>query len=190
MSVLPLVILPDDRLFLCSEEVRKSDFGDELKRLTDDMFDTMYANSGIGLAAVQVGVHKRIFVVEVGKSSTRYPKSASRDDEAVDDYLASSGGPMVIINPQVIDMSKELVGMEEGCLSIPNHRETVKRPERVTMKYLDLNGREHILKAKGLLSRCLQHELDHLNGAVFLGHLSKFKRDMIMEKVRKTRRAN
>ncbi|MGN7678693.1 MAG: peptide deformylase [Anaplasma sp.] len=190
MSVLPLVILPDDRLFLCSEEVRQSDFGDELKRLTDDMFDTMYANSGIGLAAVQVGVHKRIFVVETGNSSARYPQYTLQDDAAEDEYLASSEGPMVIINPQVIEMSKELVEMEEGCLSIPNQRETVKRPERVTMKYLDLDGEEHTLKARGLLSRCLQHELDHLNGAVFLGHLSKFKRDMIMEKVRKARRAD
>ncbi|ABD43563.1 peptide deformylase [Anaplasma phagocytophilum] len=180
MSVRPLVVLPDSRLFLCSEEVRETDFCEKFNSLVEDMFDTMYAEQGIGLAAVQVGVHKRIFVIDLG------PKTEESSEIADDpDGYHSTCGPMVVINPEIVEKSVDLVSMEEGCLSVPDQRELVVRPERIVMQYTDLHGKRKILKAQGLLSRCLQHEIDHLNGTVFLKHISKLKRDLVMQKMRK-----
>ncbi|MCU7611148.1 peptide deformylase [Anaplasma capra] len=184
MPVLPLVTLPDSRLFLCSEEVDVAGFDAQLKTLADSMFETMYANKGIGLAAVQVGIHKRIFVVDLEYGTDRYeiPKDSGSG------AYRTTCGPTVVINPVIVGASEELVEMEEGCLSVPDQREVVVRPERVIMEYVDLHGKKMLMKAEGLLARCLQHELDHLNGVVFLKHISKFKRDMVMEKIRKASR--
>ncbi|WP_249548901.1 peptide deformylase [Anaplasma phagocytophilum] len=181
MSVRPLVVLPDSRLFLCSEEVQETDFCEKFNSLIEDMFDTMYAEQGIGLAAVQVGVHKRIFVVDLGPKAEESSETVDYDS----DGYHSTCGPMVVINPEIIERSTELISMEEGCLSVPNQRELVVRPERVVMQYTDLHGKRKILKAQGLLSRCLQHEIDHLNGTVFIKHISKLKRDLVMQKMRK-----
>ncbi|WP_041651356.1 peptide deformylase [Anaplasma centrale] len=183
MSVLPLVTLPDSRLSLCSEEVHADDFGQQLETLANDMLDTMYHNKGIGLAAVQVGVHKRIFVVDLEYGSDRY--EVPRDDGAGE--FRATCGPTVVVNPVIVEESERLVAMEEGCLSVPDYRETVRRPESIVVQYVDLNRRQKYIKACGLLARCLQHELDHLNGVVFLQRISKLKRDMVMEKIRRTR---
>lgn len=187
MSIRPLVVLPDSRLFLCSEEVQESDSREELDELITDMFDTMYANQGIGLAAVQIGVHKRVFVVDLSDKNAagknRYPETSGSDNSA-DGYL-SECADMVIINPRIIEKSPEIVAMDEGCLSVPEERECVTRPERVAIEYTDRSGERRVLRAKGLLARCLQHEIDHLNGTVFLKHISKFKRDLVMEKMKK-----
>ncbi|WP_338022648.1 peptide deformylase [Anaplasma platys] len=183
----PLVVLPDSRLFLCSEEVQKTDPREELDALVTDMFDTMYANHGIGLAAVQIGVHKRVFVIDL---SDRNPEGRARyneelgDGDVHDGYVSECAG-LVIINPIIIEESQDNVAMEEGCLSVPEERESVTRPERIVLEYTDQNGAKKVLRAKGLLARCLQHEIDHLNGTVFLKHISKFKRDLVMEKMKK-----
>lgn len=183
MSVRPLVVLPDSRLFLCSEEVREEDFGNKLDLLVSDMFETMYSSRGIGLAAVQIGVHKRLFIVDLNVN-TRY--RVSGDAEREDDVYLSSCGPTVIVNPEIVERSGDMVVMEEGCLSVPRDRlESVVRPERVVMQYTDQSGERKVIRAKGLLARCLQHEMDHLDGVVFLNHLSKLKRDLVMAEMRK-----
>ena len=181
MAVLPLLTLPDSRLSLCSEEVRAADFGQQLEALANNMLETMYHNKGIGLAAVQVGVHKRICVIDLEYGSDRYEVP---EDDGVGEYRATCSST-VIVNPVVIEESEQLVTMEEGCLSVPGHREIVRRPERIVVQYTDLNKQTKYMKACGLLARCLQHELDHLNGVVFLQRISKLKRDMIMEKIRR-----
>lgn len=187
MSIRPLVVLPDSRLFLCSEEVQDTDSREELDTLITDMFDTMYANQGIGLAAVQIGVHKRVFVVDLSDRNQtgkdRYPEASSYDPSE-GGYLSECAA-MVIINPRIKEESTEIVSMEEGCLSVPEERECVTRPERIVLEYVDRSGEKKVLRAKGLLARCLQHEIDHLNGTVFLKHISKFKRDLVMEKMKK-----
>ena len=183
MSVRPLVVLPDSRLFLCSEEVREEDFGDKICSLVSDMFDTMYSSRGIGLAAVQIGVHKRLFVIDLNVN-TRY--QVSDGDAREKDGYVSSCGPTVVINPEIVERSGEMVVMEEGCLSVPRNRlESVIRPKRIVMRYTDQNGKRETIRAQGLLARCLQHEIDHLDGVVFLKHLSKLKRDLVMAEMRK-----
>ncbi|MDB1135458.1 peptide deformylase [Candidatus Anaplasma sp. TIGMIC] len=181
MSVRPVVVLPDSSLYLCSEEVSEADFGDGFKELIDDMFDTMYAEHGIGLAAVQIGVHKRVFIVDL---SDRSGNTSECDESDADGYLTACG-PRVFINPKIVERSGDLVAMEEGCLSIPGQREWVVRHERVAVQFLDQSGQNSVLRAGGLLARCLQHEMDHLDGVVFLKHVSKLKRDLVMKKLKK-----
>lgn len=167
MAILPLVIAPDERLNLPSKPVEVVD--DAVRTLLDDMLDTMYANQGIGLAAVQVGVHLRCVVVDI----------AVRD-----------GGrePLKFINPEIIRKSDELSVYQEGCLSFPDQYSDVKRPATVTIKYLDENGAEKTMEADDILATCLQHEIDHTNGVVFVDHISLMKRDMIMRKLKKAKR--
>ena len=183
MSVLPIVTVPDKRLSLCSEEVREVD--QSVKKLVDDMFETMHVNKGIGLAAVQVGIHRRILVVDV-------PEEFRETDDITSQMEGYElcGGPYCIINPKIVDASQEKVKLREGCLSVPDYLDYVVRPQYVTVQYLDYNGNECIMKAQGWLARCLEHEIDHLNGIVFLKYLSKFKRDFAVEKVKKMRKSN
>jgi peptide deformylase len=163
MAILPLVIAPDSRLKIKSFPVEQVD--DALRKLMDDMLETMYHNEGIGLAAVQVGVHKRVLVMDLqenGKLNPRY-----------------------VVNPEIIESSDMLAEYAEGCLSFPGGRGKVVRPERVTVKYLDYHGKPQTIACEGLLATCIQHEIDHLNGIVFIDHLSRMKRDMVMKKVEK-----
>nr|3U04_A Chain A, Peptide deformylase 1 [Ehrlichia chaffeensis str. Arkansas] len=186
MSVLSIVTVPDKRLSLCSEEVEKVD--QSIRKLVDDMFETMHANQGLGLAAVQVGVHKRILVMNVPEEF-----EDSEDIENVEDKIEGYelyGGPYCIINPKIVDISQEKVKLKEGCLSVPGYFDYIVRPQRIAVQYLDYNGNECIIKAQGWLARCLQHEIDHLNGTVFLKYLSKFKRDFAIEKVKKKERTD
>lgn len=164
MSVRSLVILPDTQLRLISRPVEGAD--KDIRRLMEDMFETMYDAPGIGLAAIQVGVPLRAVTVDVSK----------REDKQE---------PMALLNPEITWRSDELREMEEGCLSIPEYYEVVERPDRVRVKYRDLDFKEHEIEADGILATCLQHEIDHLNGVLFIDHLSRLKRDRVMKKFTK-----
>jgi peptide deformylase len=164
MALRDILILPDKRLRLVSKPVAKID--EEVRTLVEDMFETMYKAPGIGLAAIQVGVPLRLVVTDLSK----------RDDK---------GEPKVFVNPEILWSSDQPATYEEGCLSIPEIHEDVVRPERVKFKYLDLAGRPHEEEAEGLLATCVQHEVDHLNGVLFIDHISKLKRDRIVKKFTK-----
>jgi peptide deformylase len=175
MAILPLVIAPDPRLKVPSEPVKKVD--DSIRKLMDDMLETMYASGGIGLAAVQVGVHKRILVMDIEHGSARYPGTEGGDKK-----------PIFMVNPEIVKESEEENTYEEGCLSFPGQYADVVRPKRVTIKYLDYDGKSQTLEADELFSTCVQHEIDHLNGVVFVDHISRLKRQMIMKKLEKSKK--
>lgn len=167
MAVLPLVIAPDPRLNSPSAKVGQVD--DSIRALLNDMLDTMYANEGIGLAAVQVGVLKKLIVVDVG----------IRDGKPT---------PMKFVNPEILSTSDQRASYNEGCLSFPDQFSEVVRPASITVRYLDENGKEHTIEATDILATCLQHEIDHTNGIVFVDHISSLKRDMILRKLKKAKR--
>lgn len=175
MAILPLVIAPDERLNHPSAPV--AHVTDDTRKLADDMLDTMYANHGIGLAAVQVGVHQRIIVVDVEWRS---------DGECHGHH--EPGNPIVFINPEIIANSYEQSRYNEGCLSFPDNYSEVERPKSVTVRYLDLEGNAQQMLCDGLLGTCIQHEIDHINGVVFVDHISSLKRDMILRKLRKAKK--
>ena len=164
MALREIIILPDKRLRLVSEPAQAID--PELRRLVDDMFETMYEAPGIGLAAIQIGVPKRVIVMDLAKKDD--PKE-----------------PRVFVNPQVLWRSDEKNVYEEGCLSIPEFYEEVERPAKVRVKFLDATGAEQELEASGLMATCLQHEIDHLDGVLFIDHISKLKRDRVIKKFAK-----
>jgi peptide deformylase len=164
MALREIIILPDKRLRLVSEPAQAID--PELRRLVDDMFETMYEAPGIGLAAIQIGVAKRVIVMDLAKKDD--PKE-----------------PRVFVNPQVLWRSDEKSLYEEGCLSIPEFYEEVERPAKVRVKFLDVTGAEQELEASGLMATCLQHEIDHLDGVLFIDHISKLKRDRVIKKFAK-----
>jgi peptide deformylase len=164
MAVREIIKLPDKRLRLVSEPVKKIDAA--IRKLVDDMFETMYKAPGIGLAAIQVGIAKRVITLDLSKKE--------------DDHE-----PQVFINPEITWRSEERAKFEEGCLSIPDYYEEVERPAEVKVRYLDGSGKKHEIDAKGLLATCLQHEIDHTNGVLFIDHLSKLKRDRVIKKFAK-----
>jgi peptide deformylase len=163
MSIRPILLIPDPVLRQHCAPVEAIDA--EVRRLVDDMFETMYDAPGVGLAAIQIGVPKRIAVVDV----------AGKDEEP---------RPIALVNPEIVAASEELAAYEEGCLSIPEFYEEVVRPARCRVRYLDLEGRTQELDADGLLAVCVQHEIDHLDGKLFIDHLSRLKRDLIVRKFR------
>ena len=164
MAKKQILTIPDPLLRKVSEPV--TSVNTEVKNLMDDMLETMYAAPGIGLAAVQVGVLKRIIVIDL-----------SKDGEKKD--------PLFIVNPQITFKSDELISYEEGCLSIPNQFAEVKRPSTCKVNFLDYNGKKREINADGLLATCIQHEVDHLNGVLFIDHLSKLKKNIIIKKTKK-----
>jgi peptide deformylase len=164
MAVRDILILPDKRLRLLSKPVAKIDAA--TKQLVEDMFDTMYDAPGIGLAAIQIGEPRRIVTMDLAKKDE--PKE-----------------PQVFINPELISHSDDKNIHEEGCLSIPEYYEEVERPASVQVRYLDLDGKQHEIEAEGLLATCIQHEIDHLNGVLFIDHISKLKRDRVIKKFTK-----
>jgi peptide deformylase len=168
MAVREIIKLPDKRLRLVSEPVKRIDAG--IRKLVDDMFETMYAAPGIGLAAIQVGVAKRVTTLDLSKK-----------EEAQE--------PRVFINPEITWASKEKAIHEEGCLSIPEYYEEVERPVQVKVRYLDLDGKAHEIEVDGLFATCLQHEIDHINGVLFIDHISKLKRDRVIKKFSKAAKA-
>ena len=164
MALLEILHYPDKRLRTVAEPVDKVD--DSIRKLVDDMFETMYAAPGIGLAATQVNVHKRVLVMDL---------SEDRNE------------PLCLINPEILS-SEGVEQTEEGCLSVPDIFETVERAERITVRALDRDGREFTLEADGLLAVCIQHEMDHLQGNLFVDYLSPLKQMRVKKKIQKARR--
>jgi peptide deformylase len=172
MALLPIVEVPDPRLRQISSPVETVD--DEVRALVSDMFETMYAAPGIGLAAVQVGVAKRILVIDLQEPE-------EEGGEPVRD-------PRVFINPEILQASDEEVPYTEGCLSVPDQYAEVDRPDRIRARWLDLDGQVQEQAIEGLLATCLQHEMDHLDGILFIDHLSRLKREMILKRLAKQRK--
>ncbi|WP_430258152.1 peptide deformylase [Neorhizobium sp. IRS_2294] len=168
MTIKPLIILPDPLLRQVSKPFERVD--DALLKLADDMLETMYDAPGIGLAGIQIGVARRILVVDVSRE----------EDEK---------NPIVVINPEIIRSSDERSVYEEGCLSIPEYYAEVERPASVTVKHLGRDGKEHVIEADGLLATCLQHEIDHLDGVLFIDHISRLKREMVVKRFTKAAKA-
>ena len=164
MAIREILTAPDPRLRQISQPVDQVD--DALRALMDDMLETMYDAPGIGLAAIQVGVPKRVIVMDL-----------AREGEEPE--------PRYFVNPEIVNPSAETSPYEEGCLSVPAFYEEVERPAQCTVRFLDYDGKEQILEAEGLLAVCIQHEMDHLEGILFIDHLSRLKRDRILKKLKK-----
>ena len=167
MSKKKIIIEPDPILRKKSENLEKVD--DDLKKLMDDMLETMYEAPGIGLAAVQIGILKRLIVVDISKEDKKK-------------------NPLFLINPKITHTSKKVSVYEEGCLSLPGFFAEIERPSECHIDFIDYHGKEKSLKASGLLSTCIQHEVDHLNGILFIDYLSKLKKDMIIKKLIKQKK--
>ena len=172
MAILPILEVPDPRLRQISTPVEKVD--DEVRALISDMFETMYAAPGIGLAAIQVGVPKRILVIDL--------------QEEEDEEGQPIPDPRIFINPEILETSQQQIPYNEGCLSVPDMYAEVDRPDRIRARWLDEHGSAHEQEIEGLLATCLQHEMDHLNGVLFIDHLSRLKREMLLRKLAKLRR--
>ena len=164
MTIKTILTEPNKALRQISERVEK--FGDEEKKLMDDMLETMYAANGIGLAAIQIGVPKRIIVMDISKDKNN--KQA-----------------MYFVNPVIKEKNPEKLIYEEGCLSVPNQFAEISRPRGCEVEYLDYDGKKQLLKAQGLLATCIQHEIDHLEGILFIDYLSKLKKSIIIKKLSK-----
>ena len=164
MSVKKILIEPNKVLRQVSKSVDK--VGDEERALMDDMLDTMYNAPGIGLAAIQIGVPKRIIVMDIGRDGNKKE-------------------PRYFVNPVIKNKNEEKVKYEEGCLSVPDQFAEIERPNTCEVEYLDYDGKKQILKADGLLATCIQHEMDHLEGILFIDYLSKLKKSMIIKKLSK-----
>ena len=173
MAVLPIVEVPDPRLRLVSQPVTEVD--DIARQLVADMIETMYAAHGIGLAAIQIGVASRVLVIDL-------QEERDAEDQAI-------RAPRAYINPEILSVSDELSTYNEGCLSIPEQYAEVSRPARCRVRWLDEQGQGHESEFDGLLATCMQHEIDHLNGVLFVDHISRLKRDMVMKKLAKQRKA-
>jgi len=168
MASREIIILPDKQLRLVSKPIEK--VTPEIRKLAEDMFETMYDAPGIGLAAIQVAQPLRLITMDLAKPDENGPAERK---------------PRVFINPEILSKSEELSVYEEGCLSIPEYYEEVERPARVRVRFTDLDGNVHEEDAEGLYATCIQHEIDHLNGVLFIDYLSKLKRDRVQKKFSK-----
>jgi peptide deformylase len=168
MALLPIITAPDPRLKIKARRVAAVD--DEVRQLMDDMLETMRKSIGIGLAAPQVGIAKRVIVVDVAREGEK-PQ------------------PMMLANPEILWRSEELTTGSEGCLSLPEHYAEVTRPDKIRLRYLDYQNEFREIEASGLLATCLQHEIDHLDGVLFVDHISMVKRGMILRKLAKLKRS-
>ncbi len=167
MAIRPILTAPDPRLQAVSTDVEA--VTDEIRALIADMADSMYQAQGIGLAAIQIGVPKRVLVIDL-------------------DQKEGEKNPVAYINPKITWASDEMAVYEEGCLSVPEIWDDVERPARIKAEYLDSNGNKQTLEADGLLATCLQHEMDHLNGVLFIDHLSRLKKSMAIKKLTKAKK--
>lgn len=172
MSLLPIITLPDPILRQKSTPVERVD--DELRRTLDDMLETMYDAPGVGLAANQVNIAKRFLVVD-----------AANNDEEADEEARN---PLCLINPEIVSRSETMRSYEEGCLSLPDVRVEIERPDAITVRYLDRDGKEQELEAEGFLATVIQHEVDHLDGRLIIDFLSSLRRDMIVRRFKKLAR--
>jgi len=167
MTVRPILTAPDQRLQAVSTDVES--VNSEIRKLVEDMAESMYAADGIGLAAVQIGVPKRIIVIDLDQKEGRK-------------------NPRAFVNPKILWASEERAVFEEGCLSVPEIWDDVERPASIRAEYLDRDGNKQILEADGMLATCLQHEMDHLNGVLFIDHLSRLKRSIAIRKLTKAKK--
>jgi len=167
MTVRPIITAPDPRLQAVSTDVEKVD--EDIRKLIDDMADSMYEADGIGLAAVQIGVAKRVIVIDL-------------------DQKEGKKNPRAFINPKITWASDEMAVFEEGCLSVPEIWDDVERPARIKAEYLDLDGKKIEIEADGMLATCLQHEMDHLEGVLFIDHFSRLKRSIALRKLAKAKK--
>ena len=172
MAVHKIVEIPDPRLRTISTPVAEVD--DDVRALIDDMFDTMYASRGIGLAAIQIGIAKRILVIDL--------QEEDEDGKPVRE-------PRVFINPEIVETADDSNIYNEGCLSVPDQYAEVERPATCRVRWLDETGAAHDAQLEGLLATCIQHEMDHLEGIIFIDHLSRLKREMVLKKLAKQRKA-
>ena len=163
MTIKTIITEPNEILRQVSKPVQT--VGNEERKLMDDMLETMYAANGIGLAAIQIGIPKRIIVMDISKDGKK--------------------NPMYFVNPRIKNKDKEKITYEEGCLSVPDYFAEVDRPKYCEVEYLDYNGESKVLEADGLLATCIQHEMDHLEGILFIDYLSKLKKTMIVKKLSK-----
>ena len=167
MTVKRILTIPEP--LLRKKSSRVEEVNNDIQKLMNDMLETMYKAPGIGLAAIQIGVPKRVVVIDISKEENKKK-------------------PMYFVNPEVTWKSDVNAIYEEGCLSIPNQFAKIERPEKCKVKFLDFNGKEKEIKAEGLLATCIQHEIDHLNGVLFIDYLSKLKKDIIIKKLSKNKK--
>mgnify|MGYP001160808523 CR=1 FL=1 len=168
MAIRKILTEPDP--FLRQKSLNVDLVDDSIRLLMDDMLETMYAAPGIGLAAIQVGIPKRVIVIDLVREGQKQQ-------------------PMYFVNPEIVSSSKNDATYEEGCLSVPNQFAEIDRPDKCKVKYLDYSGKEQILEAEGLLATCIQHEMDHLEGILFIDYLSKLKKNMIIKKLSKQKKS-
>ena len=168
MAIREIIILPDKQLRLVSKKIEK--VTPQIRQLADDMFETMYDAPGIGLAAIQVAEPVRLITMDLAKKNEEGEVNPQ---------------PRVFINPEILSSSEEVSVYEEGCLSIPEYYEEIERPTKVRVRFTDLDGKVHEEDAEGLFATCIQHEIDHLNGILFIDYLSKLKRDRVQKKFSK-----
>ena len=202
MTIRPIIEVPDPRLKTISEPV--AEVSDATRALMDDMLETMYHANGIGLAAIQVGVAERIIVMDISPSyreddaaetevETEVEAEDDKDDEEAAEArrwrdLLKDEKPRFFVNPEIIWTADETRNYQEGCLSVPGFYDDVERPAQCTLRFLDYDGARQEIDCDGLLATCIQHEMDHLNGIVFLDHLSRLKRQMVIKKLQKAER--
>jgi peptide deformylase len=180
MAIRPILEVPDPRLKTVSTPVET--FDDDLRTLVADMFETMYDAPGIGLAAIQVGVPKRVLVIDLQDGGVPPSAEGGEEPEPVKN-------PRVFINPEILDPSDEYTLYNEGCLSVPDQYADVERPSTIRARWQDLDGKVHEEAMDGLMATCLQHEMDHLEGILFIDHLSRLKRQMVLKRLEKLRKA-
>ena len=187
MAIRPILEVPDPRLKTVSQPVET--FDDELRTLVEDMFETMYAAPGIGLAAIQVGVPKRVLVIDLQEPDENAQPEDCHVEACDHDHQTVKRNPRVFVNPEILDPSDEHSIYQEGCLSVPEIFAEVERPATIRARWQDLDGNVHEEAMEGLMATCLQHEMDHLEGILFIDHLSRLKRQMALKKLEKLRKA-
>lgn len=186
MAILPILEVPDPRLKQVSVPV--DNFDDQLKILVADMFETMYDAPGIGLAAIQVGIPLRVLVIDLQPEDPDAEPEPCNHDGHHHHHQPTKKEPRIFINPEILDPSEEYSVYQEGCLSVPDIYADVERPARIRARWQDLDGNFHEEAMEGLMATCLQHEIDHLEGVVFIDHLSRLKRQMALKKLEKLRK--
>ena len=189
MAIREILEVPDPRLKVVSTPVEPHEFNADLRTLVEDMFETMYDAPGIGLAAIQVGVPKRVLVIDLQPDDPDAPPVECSHDGHKHTHPATKKEPRVFINPVIINPADDLSVYQEGCLSVPEIYADVQRPATCTVRYQDMDGNTHEEALDGLMATCIQHEMDHLEGILFIDHLSRLKKAMVLKKLDKIRRA-
>ena len=179
MSLREIIKVPNPFLKVTAKPVTVID--EDILTILDDMMETMYHANGIGLAATQIAIDKRLIVMDCGKTKFETQNTSEEYNKKIKDEQIEPF-PIKMINPEIISLDENLEEREEGCLSIPGYNAKIKRPSSLKVKYTDENKKDKIIDAEGLLATCIQHEIDHLNGILFIDHLSKLKREIILKK--------